>query len=559
MDSSLLFVNKTQTSRILSRSKAGERSAILSHVQSKRRRHEAEVSQTLKPWAGFTTTLSTSDASEILKTVEEKSKFVVDDNDVTARPAKLLADNKKRKKHREAAEKKLSPAYASSKSLSKAMQPSYNASDPFYCTVANLDAGTHAILHITFSHASRVNFLAESFAPPSKLQQHAPMRHDRMFQLRLKRCVEDQKLMYSTLAYGSSLLGWTMGRFHSGKQPEYFLDKALRAVRVYLSTPGYVVDDWLLLSMYGLAITEMWNCLPIMWRQLPERHAMASKMGSRGFSACIMHLKTLLQVVHDAGGWERFDPYVLDSVILADKFMAITSGKPPVIPMTWDPGPPPFAILGEYGITQEELSAILPHLGAGFLKESLSEELNRTMQDLIAYCCITSTVWSYSSIRPDAEGWLFRQSQSISYRLLLYALKQNANYLERCISLASLTFILTSIPARGPQMSAQDVTSHLFDLLQEEQFLEEKMNLSGGLWFWLLFMGCIVSEPSPHRLWFLERMTDYCGGGEMTESNFEQRLEPYLFLPSRQGARIPAVLEYLNSMARGGRNLQETL
>lgn len=546
MDSSLLFVNKTQTSRVLSRSRAVERSAILSHVQGKRRRHEAGASQTLKPWVRFTSTLLTSDVSEISNTAEVKLKFV--DYDVGIRPAKLSAEMQKHKKHREAIEKRLSPTYASSKSLSKAMQPSYNASDPFHCTVANLDAGTHAILHITFAHASRMNFLAESFAPPSRLLQHAPMRHDRMFQLRLKRCVEDEKLIYSTLAYGSSLLGWTTGRFHSGRQPEYFLDKALRALRVYLSTPGYIVDDWLLLSMYGLAITEMWNCLPIMWRQLPERHAMASKLGSRGFSACRMHLKTLLQVVDCAGGWEQFDPYVLDSVILADKFMAITSRKPPIIPVTWDPGPLPSAILGEFGITEEELLVILPRLGTGFLQEPLSEELNSILQDLIAYCRIASTVWSHSSTRPDAEGWLFRQSQSISYRFLLYTLNQNANHLERCVCLASLAFILTSIPARGPQMSAQDVTLHLFDLLQEETFLEEKEKMSDGLWFWLLFMGCVVSEPTPHRLWFLERMADYCDKGEVTESNFEQILEPYFFLPSRQGTRIPALLEYLSSM-----------
>ncbi|KAL6900032.1 hypothetical protein GGI43DRAFT_55565 [Trichoderma evansii] len=557
MDSSLLFVNKTQESRVLSRSKAGERSAILSHVQSKRRRHEAEASQTLKPWARFTTTLLTSDVPEISKTAELKLKFV--DCDVPIRPAKLSAENQKQKKHREAAQKRLSLAHASSKSLSKAMQPSYNASDPFHCTVANLDAGTHAILHITFSHASRVNFLAESFAPPSKLLQNAPMRHDRMFQLRLKRCVEDEKLIYSTLAYGSSLLGWTMGRFHAGKQPEYFLDKALRAVRVYISTPGYRVDDWLLLSMYGLAITEMWNCLPNMWRQLPERHAMATKSGSRGFATCRMHLKTLLQIVNYAGGWEQFDPYVLDSVILADKYMAISSRKPPIIPVTWDPGSLPPAILEEFGVIEEELLMVLPRLGTGLQLESLSEELDNILQDLIAYCRIASTAWSYTSTKPDMEGWLFRRSQAISYRLLLYAQNQSANYLERCVSFTSLAFILTCIPARGPQMSAQDVTLHLFDLLQEEQFLEEKANMSDSHWFWLLFMGCVVSEPSSHRLWFLERMADNCDEEEMTESNFEERLEPYFFLPCRQGARIPAVLEYLSSIKGRRSYLQERL
>lgn len=96
-------------------------------------------------------------------------------------------------------------------------------------------------------------------------------------------------------------------------------------------------------------------------------------------------------------------------------------------------------------------------------------------------------------------------------------------------------------------MSAQDVTSHLFDLLQE-QFLED---MSEGLWFWLLFMGCVVSEPSLHRLWFLERMAGCCDKGVMEELDFETRLGPYFFLPSRQGARIPAVIEYLSSMVRG--------
>lgn len=100
-------------------------------------------------------------------------------------------------------------------------------------------------------------------------------------------------------------------------------------------------------------------------------------------------------------------------------------------------------------------------------------------------------------------------------------------------------------------MSAQDVTLHLFDLLQEEQFVIGKESVPDGLLFWLLFMGCVDSEPSTHRLWFLERLADYCEKEEMTESRFEEKLEPYFFLRSRQGARISAVLEYLGTMVKG--------
>jgi hypothetical protein len=547
MDSSLLFVNKSQTSHLLSRSRAGERSAILSHVQHNRRKHEAEVSQKSKPWSKFITTISTSDDSETSQTVGVRLKFV--DSIKTAQSVKLAAKDQKQQQKKKA-EKRQSPVPVSPISLSKALRPSYNASDPFHCTVAHLDAGTHAILHITFSHASRTNFLAESFAPPSQLMQKAPMRHDKMFQLRLKRCIEDEKLIYSTLAYGSSLLGWMMGRFHSAKQPEYFLDKALRAVRVYLSTPGYLVDDWLLLSMYALAVTEMWNGLPSMWKQSPERQAMASKAGSHAFAACRMHLKALLQVVNDAGGWEQFDPYVLDSVILADKYLAISEGKPPVIPITWDPGPLPVAVREELGITKQ---SILPRLGEALLEESLSEELDDILKDLVAYCRIAIMAWSCSPIGPEAECWLFRRSQAIACRLLLHTHNEHTNHLERCICFASLTFIFTSIPARGPQVSAQHATVQLFDILQEEGSWKEESNMSNGLRFWVLFMGSVISEPSPHRLWFLEQMVEYCDEGEITESSFGERLEPYLFLPSRQGARLPAIIGHLNSMIRNSR------
>ncbi|KAL7928892.1 hypothetical protein V8C35DRAFT_317055 [Trichoderma chlorosporum] len=523
MDGSLLFVNKTQTSRVLSRSKASERSTILSHVQNNRRKHEAEASHRVKPWSKFVTTLSTSDDS---KGFEPGSvKFI-----------NFVKESKPQKQGGRNINMKL-------QSLSTALKPSYNSSDPFHCTIANVDAGTHAILHITFSHASRANFLAESFAPSYMLLHQLPTRHDAMFQRRLRRCIEDEKLMYSTLAYGSSLLGWMMGRFDSAKQPEYFLDKALRAVRAYLATPGYKVDDWLLLSMYALAVTEMWNGLPAMWKRSPERHAMVSKLGSHGFAACRMHLKALLQIVDGAGGWERFDPYILDSVILADRYMAISQGKPPVIPITWDPGPFPASIREELGITGQ---SVLPLLGASLLSEPLSKELDSVVRGLVDYCRIASEAWTWSSIGPEAEGWLFRRLQALSCRLLLHVHDEHITHVQSCICFAALTFISSAVAAKGPQMSAQYAAGQLFLLLQETHHPEEEMRMSKGLYFWLLFMGAVVAEPQP---WFLEQLATCCEEGQVSESSLEARLEPYLYLPSRQGAHLPLILEYLHSTA----------
>lgn len=523
MDGSLLFVNKTQTSRVLSRSKAGERSAILSHVQNNRRKHEAEVSHRTKPWSKFIRTLPTSDDSKGSEVNAVRVKFV----------AFVEEPNPKKQREKKDSEKL--------QSLSTTLKPSYNSSDPFHCTIASMDAGTHAILHITFSQASRANFLAESFAPSYMLLHQLPTRHDAMFQLRLKRCVEDEKLMYSTLAYGSSLLGWMMGRFDSAKQPEYFLDKALRAVRKYLATPGYIVDDWLLLSMYALAVTEMWNGLPVMWERSPQRHAMVSMLGSHGFAACRMHLKALLQIVENASGWEQFDPYILDSVVMADRYMAISHGKPLVIPTTWDPGPLPFSIREELGITGE---SVLPLLGTSLLLEPLSEKLDSVVRDLVDYCRIASEAWAWSSIGPEAEGWLFRRLQAISCRLLNHIHDEQISHFHLCICFATLTFISSSIAAKGPQMSAQYAAGQLCLLLQEKHHSAEEMKMSKGLYFWLLFMGSVVADPQP---WFLEQLAEHCEEGEISESSLEARLEPYLYLPSRQGTHMPLIVDHLNS------------
>ena len=93
-------------------------------------------------------------------------------------------------------------------------------------------------------------------------------------------------------------------------------------------------------------------------------------------------------------------------------------------------------------------------------------------------------------------------------------------------------------------MGAQSAAGELFLLLKEKHRSEEEMKMSKGLHFWLLFMGAVVSEPLP---WFLEQLADHCEKEEISESNLEARLEPYLYLPSRQGTRLPLIVEYLNS------------
>lgn len=46
--------------------------------------------------------------------------------------------------------------------------------------------------------------------------------------------MEDPTLRYATLAYSSRFLGWTIDHFRHIRTPEYFIGKAICAVRVHL-------------------------------------------------------------------------------------------------------------------------------------------------------------------------------------------------------------------------------------------------------------------------------------------------------------------------------------
>ncbi|KAJ6441990.1 hypothetical protein O9K51_05541 [Purpureocillium lavendulum] len=558
MDGQLLFVNQTPSSRAGS----SERAAILSHVQSKRRRAEAGSRQP-KPWSRFASTMSPPD---VPPSSGESSRELADRASAEGRAV-------------------LQPS-ASRVTLST-MRPAFNATDPFHCTVAAADAGSHAaLLHCTFSHAPRANFLAEAFAPASVLFAGLPpswspgehrgpatttmattTRHDAVFRARLRACVDDQALMYATLAYGSSLLAWTTGRLFE-HPPEYFLVKALRAVRERLREydtppwqqylgghhhrrrhrrPDLPVHDWLVLSVYALAMTEMWNALPAMWTAFPQRQAAAARLARHGVAASRTHLHALLHLVTRSGGWTCFDPYVLDSALLADKYLAISDMRPPVIPLTWDPGP-----RSAHGGDRCHDENVFPRLGTGFTAESLSQDLASVICDLVSYCRVAESIWSSKPVRVTNgdEAWLFRHLQAIKYRLLNHLHNASAGYTGRCVCLAAAIFSLACIPSRGPLVGAQYAATQLRALLLEADATNSALlNMSADMKLWCVCTGALLPETFDGREWFVHQVARQLDGDEMMQ-DLACRLEPYLFLPSRQGSYLSSLICTLADLHR---------
>lgn len=200
---------------MLSRSSAGERFKILSHVQTQRRQNEGK--KNAEPRIRYTSSI-----------------VFRSDNPNEGMQGRIISDDRISRL----------PGY----------YPTNNESDPFHSTVAATDAGNHHLLQYTAS-AAKMTFLAEAFAPSQVAASRSSMRHNQIVLDRTRQCVRDSPLMYSTLAYSSSCMASVTGTVDPNKPPEYFLGKALYAVRTNLPEIGERRDTWSLISVYALAIT----------------------------------------------------------------------------------------------------------------------------------------------------------------------------------------------------------------------------------------------------------------------------------------------------------------
>ncbi|KAF4966555.1 hypothetical protein FSARC_5797 [Fusarium sarcochroum] len=480
----VVFVNKDQSSTSLTRSHGGERSFILSHVQRRRRQGAASK----QPWSQHT------------------SQFAIDqETNTKSSDGKVL------------------------RLLIKS--PSNNGSDPFHCTIAAMDAGNHAMMHFTFDQGARLTFLAEAFAPSALVGRDTRMRHEWAIKERLKHCVEDKALMYSTLAYGSCCQGWMAGVLDQKRPPEYFIDKALQAVRVRLEdAQGLKADNWLALSIYSLAITEFWSGAPVLWTRCPERYAAMMSPPSTDTSAARTHLGALLSVVNNAGGWSQFDPYVLESTVLADKFLALDEFKTPVVPSTWDP------ISLSPGYVASPVPTLLRH---NLLSKVVSLDLCLVLQDIISYVHFAVAYWSGGDRHDKTETNLFLKLQALIHRLLHL---QDLQRSDNCIRIATLTFLLNSTQYHGSQASARTLISRLRQALVEARFWSDE--LDEGIRFWCLYTAAMTTEASPDKDWFLCMIQRFYLPSALSYP-VEERLRGYLFLSDRQGAQLSKLMNKL--------------
>ncbi|KAK4161407.1 hypothetical protein QBC43DRAFT_291883 [Cladorrhinum sp. PSN259] len=384
-------------------------------------------------------------------------------------------------------------------------------------------------------------FLAEAFAPPSVATTRRLVRHSVILEERQRRFVEDSAFRFSTLAYASSCLAWSAGILDKGKPPEHFLDLALRSVRERFSSHQHTIDDWALLSVFTLVIVQSWNEIPQMWTLCPTEYVTAMKGKGGPNSSPMMHLRALLDMVNQAGGWTKFDPYLLESCILADKYGAIRDNRMPLLDTAWDPGAVPPHM---FGIDSRLQTSSLPRLGENLLQVPMSSQIRSVLEETIDYIRIAHDAWRHdASVGRDLESWLFLRLHAVVFRFMSLSdlLGQ-----DECIRLATVISLQNAKSEHSAQVAAQFLAERLRAALISSSLLDESFG-QDDLRFWLLCTGAMTAHHSPTRDWFLIMLDLKFPGLEMTQPAFSDRLETFLYLSDRHAGKLQDMVNNLSS------------
>ena len=499
-----LFVNKTASSGSLSHGDAGEKFFIYSHVHSKYHKNKRQTGYQRSllpapPSSSHRTKFPSS--SDIFRTTDdlERSKG--------SAAAKVIS----RQKHSDEARPD-NQEVSNLKIRSSAPRSSIDpvAVDPFYCTSTAIDAKDQRLLYYPFTSFIETTFNAESLSDKTSSK---PFRHRKAITERLRRCVNDKLTMYSTLAYCASCLRWAIGEKERERPPEFYVLKAIGALKHRLEEVD-VVDTWLILSIHALAVSEMW-----------EQH----------YDAATAHLKMTRHFVAQFGGLTTLDPYIMESLLLCDRYVAIGKFEPPIFPLDWELEAQPAQKMLKVSI---EAAPFLSELAQGFFdldNHILGPEMLQII-DNIRICAQLSQQMDTQEITVSSDQrWLFVRHHANFCRLLSLPTSSKT---QECCRFALIVWLLKITAYFGAQRWSKRLLPGLKAAILRLDDADELCPLV--LVFWMTSLGAMTAEYTDERDWFLKRTMNAADslGIELDKEPFRRVLRRFLFLKCEDGLQF---------------------
>lgn len=431
--------------------------------------------------------------------------------------------------------------------------PTDNPLDPFNAAVVPVNSKTLQFLQYAFSSFSRRTFMAEALPPRSDRASNMTFRHDEFIKRRLQQCIEDRMVMDSTLAVGMTCAGWTTETSEFEKPLDFFLGRAIRAVRTRLASshPKSPQErQWVLLSIYSLSIATFWLALARIRRAADLRQALSQHESAHYLDAAVLHLQVAKNLITEAGGTANLEPYVVSSLILGDKYLAICRIKPPILSLDWDPGPTPPTNVS----IVESIQPSLHNLGRSLL--GLLDTAGpffghrEIIEETIDYLRLSRSIWHNTLPDSGVEHWLFLRAQTLFHRLLSM---QDVSLFEDCMRRTVVIFLLSIARYQGMAVSVRLLVPQLRDLIAVLQ--RSEMVQSDEYQRFLLWAVCIagiawVASKNPGEPIYADLQIQAAQIGQAVgitrRSSFEDFslfLTGYLFLPEEQNSELRRFLE----------------
>lgn len=182
--------------------------------------------------------------------------------------------------------------------ISFSVQPHGNSTDPFTSTSMIHHPSVTQLVQFLQSDFNHSNFRAETWERLSgAVSRSDDFRHRAALSERIRKALQNDMLMLSTLAYASGAIGWRYGVSLKDLPPEYFIQRTYRSIRDRLQQSEEVEED-LLWAIYGLAAAEMWVM---------------------NFDAAAKHMRVLQVLISQLGGITKLTPLIMESIILGGK------------------------------------------------------------------------------------------------------------------------------------------------------------------------------------------------------------------------------------------------
>ena len=507
------FVNKFSSSGSLSNSDPGEKFFIHSHVHSKYHKDKRQARQRSLLPESPSSSDSTNSLSErrVSRTTHDLERF----RDSTA--AKLVS-KQKHPKHAAPDTQQRSYSKLSSSTLNNVLD--VVAIDPFYCTSTALDAKDQRLLHYPFTNFIETTFNAESLSGMTP----CPMfRHREAVIERLRRCVVDRLTMYSTLAYCASCMRWAIGEKERERPPEFYVLKAIEALKVRLEKED-MVDPWLILSIYALAVSEMW---------------------AQNYEAATTHLHMIRHLVAQFGGLTKLDPYLMESIILCDKYVAIGKFGAPIFPLDWEPGSLPAQKMLKIQI---EVEPLFSELAQGFFdldRLLLGPELLQIIDDIRVCAQVSQQMETQEITDPSGQHWLFLRHQAIICRLLSLS---PSSEIQKCCRVALIVWLLKITVYFGAQRWSKNLLPRLKAAILNLEISGEQC--PSLLIFWMVSLGAMTAEYTDERDWFLRQSTKAARslGIKIDKELFRRVLKRFLFLKCEDGLQFFRMLRAVREL-----------